>query len=92
MSRVSPACRARSSPRARQILGELEDGHLHGESSQLALFSALQRERREPVTPPSDPRVEGVLEALRGVDIAATAPLDALILLGRLQAELAADT
>lgn len=74
--------------RGRQILGELERGHLCGQSSQLALFSAAAPPpAAAPATPEPGPAAE-VLERLRAVDLQQTTPLAALNLLAELRDQL----
>lgn len=69
--------------RSRQILGELERGQLHGETSQLSLFSAIS-------TPSEvsgvDHETDALCERLEAIDPHQVTPMEAIGLLAELKA------
>jgi DNA mismatch repair protein MutS len=67
--------------RSRQILGELEAGHLHGETSQLSLFSAVAS--NTPVVP--DTETLALCTKLDSIDPHQVTPMQALTLLAELK-------
>jgi DNA mismatch repair protein MutS len=67
--------------RSRQILGELEAGHLHGETSQLSLFAAVAA--KAPVE--SDADTLALCKKLDSIDPHQVTPMQAIALLAELK-------
>jgi DNA mismatch repair protein MutS len=67
--------------RSRQILGELEAGHLHGETSQLSLFSAVAS--KAPQEPDAD--TLALCQKLDSIDPHRVTPMQAIALLAELK-------
>ncbi|MDJ0864495.1 MAG: DNA mismatch repair protein MutS [Myxococcota bacterium] len=68
--------------RAREVLARLEAAGAEPASPQLSLFAG-ERGAAPPPAPASEPGEREVLEALRALDLDATAPIDALLALRR---------